>query len=600
MQRELSAIHQGPILLLVLLALFFVPSMLCGQVPVQQLSGGLLTLDLGPHAVGFKSMVLFDTSRTYDLTMGDTTVAAKPTVGRPILVNVWYPSTTPSDRPIRVRELFDFPTNDTLVSFIDTLKAYSTKYSKWYCADQYLHPKNLKTDTSLLAEQQDQLQAAYWDRHTSSYRNAIPMVGDHPLVIYHQGLGGTMDESWMLLEYLASHGMVCVSSAFQDGDSGSDVGVGDLEATLSDIGFLISHRKDYAPTSSERVVLMGHSYGANYIPCYVAQGNRDVNSLVLLDNDLARSMYDFIDKKNSPFTDERADLFNFPIYCAAQTGAEFSLLDRFTAAPRTYITVEGLEHDQFTSLGAACTALSTERIKEPKGRIRDAANYPLLCESVLKFILHATGRGPALTAKDIGARTGWWYQDVAPKEVLAHNTPYVYSATTCPTPTQFVKWMGSAGPDSSARMFLRCEPTLIDTTDHFIDDYLQVAYLEFSSEEFIVFLSALHRSGEPVYTPDALFTLCATWTQRSDPAERKEMTDRSFLLGDWMMQTFPDRIEGPMAVVMLEFNENPARDYKPYYERILRLEPDILDRKPKNWYEKMAQGVIRNYVKAEK
>jgi len=600
MQLEPKPFRACPALLL-LFALCSAPAMLFGQVPDQDPSAPelLSALDHGPLAVGFKSMVLFDTSRTYDLNMGDTTLAAKPSVGRPILVNVWYPTAAPNDLPIRVRELFEFPTNDTIVSFIDTLKEYSTTFSKWYCADQYLDLENLKAGTGLLDDQREQLQAAYWDKQTSSYRNANPMMGDHPLVIYHQGLGGTIDESWMLLEYLASHGMVCVSSAFQDNDSGSEVGVGDLDATVGDIGFLIRHRTDYAPNSSDQVVLMGHSYGANYIPCYVAQGNRDVNSLVLLDNDLARAMYDFVGKKDSPFTDEKKSLFDFPIYCAAQTGAEFYLLDRFTSAARTYITVEGMEHDQFTSLGAACTALSTDLIKEPKERILAASNYPLLCESVLKFILHATGRGQALTPKDIENRSGWWYQYVAPGEVLAHNEVYVHSATTCPTPTQFVKWMLSVGPDSAAQVFLHCEATLIDTNYHYIDDYLQVAYQDFSIEEFIAFLSALDRPGEPVYTPDVLFTLCATWLYHSDPVDRKELTERAFQLGDWMMETFPDRIEGPMAVAMLQFNEEPARDYKPYYERILKIEPGILDRKPKNGGEQFAQAQVRHYLKVE-
>ncbi|MBK7298799.1 MAG: hypothetical protein IPI91_20190 [Flavobacteriales bacterium] len=66
-----------------------------------------------------------------------------------------------------------------------------------------------------------------------------------------------------------------------------------------------------------------------------------------------------------------------------------------------------------------------------------------------------------------------------------------------------------------------------------------------------------------------------------------------------MMETFPDRIEGPMAVAMLQFNEEPARDYKPYYERILKIEPGILDRKPKNGGEQFAQAQVRHYLKVE-
>lgn len=50
-------------------------------------------LRYGPHPVGFRSMVLFDTTRTYDLTCGDTTIhIGNRDPGRPLVVNVWYPA----------------------------------------------------------------------------------------------------------------------------------------------------------------------------------------------------------------------------------------------------------------------------------------------------------------------------------------------------------------------------------------------------------------------------------------------------------------------------------------------------------------------------
>src|ERR1035437_11073477 len=89
-----------------------------------------------------------------------------------------------------------------------------------------------------------------------------PAAGKFPVVIYHPGLGGTFDDNSVACEYLASHGYVVLSSAYQAADSSALNIDGDLATSLEDLNFLLRYAATLPFADVSKVAAMGHSYGA--------------------------------------------------------------------------------------------------------------------------------------------------------------------------------------------------------------------------------------------------------------------------------------------------------------------------------------------------
>ena len=67
-------------------------------------------INMGSHAVGHRKMIVIDPSRTYDYTLGDSTIVLKnKPVGRPILLNIYYPvKKTKGGKNICIKDLWQF------------------------------------------------------------------------------------------------------------------------------------------------------------------------------------------------------------------------------------------------------------------------------------------------------------------------------------------------------------------------------------------------------------------------------------------------------------------------------------------------------------
>ena len=168
----------------------------------------------GPHAVGFRSVWQLDYSRAYKMVFDDNTVYGFVKSPRPILVNIWYPAVS-SDipGPMPHRDYLTIQTNDPRLSnFAAKLVEYERevlcKFLMRKTVAELTDPERRKIDR-------------FWDTPTASFRDASPNDGKFPLVIYHQGYGSTFEDNAVLCEFLASHGYVVLSSAFQEasGDS---------------------------------------------------------------------------------------------------------------------------------------------------------------------------------------------------------------------------------------------------------------------------------------------------------------------------------------------------------------------------------------------
>ena len=272
-------------------------------------------LSLGNYAVGFKSICVFDKSRNYDLSCGDSAYSlTNKELGRPILINIWYPSYETNQTPLKIKDFFEFPSTENTAAFFKKLKDFQFKSSQEYAVEVNMKKKDLNCiyDTSYNARQKlkTEIFNNYINSTTISCRNASPIEGDFPIIIYHQGLGGTIDENYLLLEYLASNGYIVINSAFQIADGsgyegGWFTGVGDYYESFSDLNFIINYCRQNNISKSNQVMLSGHSYGANCAIAYIGEGAKNVIGLITLDSDYGYALNNFFPKKYNPFVLEK-------------------------------------------------------------------------------------------------------------------------------------------------------------------------------------------------------------------------------------------------------------------------------------------------------
>src|ERR1039457_3336486 len=114
--------------------------------------------------------------------------------------------------------------------------------------------------------------------------NVQAAAGPFPVVIHHPGLGGTFDDNAVACEFLASHGYVVLSSAYQAADSSMLNIDGDLATSLEDLGFLLRYASTLSFADVSKVAAMGHSYGAQAMLAWRAGANSPVDAVVVLDS----------------------------------------------------------------------------------------------------------------------------------------------------------------------------------------------------------------------------------------------------------------------------------------------------------------------------
>src|ERR1039457_3519904 len=189
-------------------------------------------LKAGKYAVGFRALYQLDVARSYD---ADYPATGSPPVRkpRPIFLAIWYPAAAQHSTSMEYRDYFRAVSVDSPApEFAQRLRKFTRDMACQY----------------MLGKEYDKLsdeERAGWDGllATPVYAsvNVAPAAGKFPVVIYHPGLSGTFDDNAVVYEYLASHGYVVLSSAYQAADSSMLNINGDLATSLDDLNFVLRY-----------------------------------------------------------------------------------------------------------------------------------------------------------------------------------------------------------------------------------------------------------------------------------------------------------------------------------------------------------------------
>ncbi|MEJ0032775.1 MAG: redoxin domain-containing protein [Bacteroidota bacterium] len=314
---------------------------LCHQHVIAQQKMLYPNLEKGKYDIGYKTIIDFDYSRSYNLSYPNDTSSSKHDP-RPIIINIWYPATiTKKDKSMLYGDYIKIPTQDVrLKPFIKRIEDYNEKNSAFYMFyENDLNEEQKKKFTSQL------------NLPIDVTRDATPLSEKFPLVIYHAGLGGTLNDNTILCEYLASHGFVVVTGAFQ-GNNYKEVDLDwDLERSTKDLDFMLNRIKNLPFIDFTKIAAIGHSFGAQAVLAYRTEDFSPVSWLIIIDTTMDYS----VDAKPDDFGAltkvlyDKIENLNVPTLVFANPQATFRVVDSLQYSDRTYCTLE-MEHNDFTSL----------------------------------------------------------------------------------------------------------------------------------------------------------------------------------------------------------------------------------------------------------
>ncbi len=336
------------------------------------------TLDPGPYAVGFRSSMVLDGSRKYD------------GKARPILLDIWYPASKTLDAPIVYEEYLRVPAVSAHPWFKDRLESFIREV----VSDDLFHKKieALNNDERAAFEK---LLAT----RTAARRDAAHLPGPFPVVLYHSGAAGSSEDNSVLFEYLASHGYVLVSSAFESpfprfvGNN-----IGGIKVSGPDLDFIAqqAHRWPYA--DAVQLAAIGHSAGAQNMLQWIGSRKCPALAFVSLDTTLEYSPEDFQGHKLVRDAIQKLTPPRIPVLLFAQTRKKprFSTFDRYLReAPRYEAEAAEVSHDDFLTHGFLGRALMQTPNAE---KVRHG--YEEICRTIRAF-LDASLRADAQAAHSL-------------------------------------------------------------------------------------------------------------------------------------------------------------------------------------------------------
>lgn len=302
------------------------------------LSHGLVA---GPHAVGFRVVHRFDTSRDFKRAFepdGSATVGER---ARPMQIGFWYPCRKPaSGEPMRYEEYlrnapFDLQPPGKSTRPVEDLLEWLE-----------MSPTHEAVKRTLAAR-------------TSAYWEAKPAKGRRPVVIYAASLEAPLFENSVLCEYLASHGFIVLGTPNFGARSREVVppNFEDPDAQAWDIQYRIGFARELPQADAARVAVVGFSGGglANFI---AALRSDQISALVSLDGSI---VYYFDYFREKPYFSGIPNL-ELPVLFALQSESVLAKLPGSQAATRKkfldevphmdawWVEMRRLGHKNFSSL----------------------------------------------------------------------------------------------------------------------------------------------------------------------------------------------------------------------------------------------------------
>jgi dienelactone hydrolase len=301
------------------------------------------SLQPGSYTVGYRSYFEVDPLRDFG--------SAKKR--RPVLVAIWYPAIADGSKRMPYGAYWRVPDLRADAEFRSRLQRFLLDT---VCSDLFQ-----KKHGHLLAKERKFFDALRVEP-TMAHFDARPHHGRFPVLLYHPGAAGSLEENSVLCEYLASHGYVAITSAFPSPD-GQHVSnnYGGPQTFWKDLAFLLKHARTLGFADAGNAGAFGHSMGAQYLLEWVGRGS-PLRAVVSLDSTLEYTSDDFAGHR--ALRDQLAGLqpADVPVLLAvsADRKAGFGTWERYLPA-RAEAFVRYFNHGDFLLHGSLARMFSGDR-----------------------------------------------------------------------------------------------------------------------------------------------------------------------------------------------------------------------------------------------
>ncbi|MRW83960.1 dienelactone hydrolase [Pseudoduganella sp. FT26W] len=246
----------------------FLLLLLAALAPLVRAETGFANLERGPHSVGFRLVQQYDYSRSYR--EKNDVVNGQPFTGdrsRPVQTLIWYPAASNAG---------------TRLPYSDYLRTEATdvRFGRATSELDAFVAGRLQSAGAAIGEAQAK---AKFSQRMWAVRDAAPLAGKYPVVVYAPGRGGAAHEVADIAEYLASHGYVVIAS--RSLGTRSFVMNTDLEGAETqarDIGFLVSYAHTLPFADTAHIAAAGWSWGG-MASLFAAAADNRIAAVISLD-----------------------------------------------------------------------------------------------------------------------------------------------------------------------------------------------------------------------------------------------------------------------------------------------------------------------------
>lgn len=315
------------------------------------------SLPFGPHAVGYRSVTVYDRSRNIPR---DTIDASGTTVNkprpRPIHLSIWYPARPTSAAAMQYRDyLFLYgPPLQVPTGTASARRAAENALLQW-------RSLLIRNPDVTLATRRDSLRAAIVREGAvpvHAVRDAPADGQAYPVVIYAAGAESPSFDNDLLMEYLASRGYLAIGvPSWTEGGGEFEITPASLETQARDIEFALQYVRARPGEQTKPVAVMGWSWGglANVV---VAARNQSISALISLDGSVHYYWHDSslrgkVDT-GRPFATPSLFLNQggTPASVIARAGGDttFTFFNSLRYADAYCVTLKDLRHQNFSSL----------------------------------------------------------------------------------------------------------------------------------------------------------------------------------------------------------------------------------------------------------
>lgn len=357
----------------------------------------------GPHAIGFKTVEMYDYTR---LIMPKSDYFGNPIPGnkaRPLQICIWYPAQTTNEATMVFAEYsFPIPDDDELFGFVSEIQDREI---------QYLQRRNRGGAGFILSLNNFPMAAV---------KNAPEVAGSFPLIVYEPDRGMGVAENATMLEYLASHGYIVVTTHSTGTASlNPEENYQDLESMIRDKQFLIGYMHNYPEANIQNIGAIGCGFGG-FSALALAMRTTSVEAAMLL-GDLPATPAGFEFLTGHPFL--ALDRYNkslLMITSSKSPANESALLNHLTYSNRhTFIASAGQE--PCFSLYDASAVLISDADQATKNSVID--RYNQLCVRTRSFF-DATLKGQVDQLENFSGPTDYTYHSIKGDELPPNSIQF--------------------------------------------------------------------------------------------------------------------------------------------------------------------------------